>query len=724
MSFSSLLDFGLARGLNDVSLTAEGTAPGTLAFMAPEQLSGADTRLRPQVDIYALAATLHTCLTGRPIFESATPESLIHQVLMRDAPRLDEVDGVGDLDPVLERALEKRPEDRFASMEEFADELERVADGRDVRTRSRSRTSRVVRGLRRDRRTYWVLGLIVVLSSVVGGLEFQRHRREQQRIERAERERGDRVQRIEENAALLVRGQRFSAAFSLLSSTADEDLSPGLASTLERVEAELLLRRLWSELISDRGLYAPEDFRDLKDRLKEAPAVVRDRPDAEFALALSDLVLGRTPAEVAASLPSGSRTRAILESDRQGGQASVPEIQATDMADALGSAALALILELPVERVREESDRAYEFRDDGLLGVDRIRSVVDVIRLSRSKDYESAEALARALPVGEEGGARLHELRARIASVRRDWPEVRKQIVGAHEANQRLRLEPSLKLVVLELDHAIATQDEAVFPEILARARERFGASEWLRLAEVRWNVEVKGEDRDRSTLDELGRSAKSDYVRIRAQALLVGLESTRLLRVARRQEVVSPNELQMLLQRIEVAISIAAQSFEPRLEATLEFRRAVTLEMLGDAEGARAAAKRAVGLNPTSPLVLAQFLNTVRREVWQRREVREEAEEVKEVTIGVALEHVWTLQAVDQYFQQTDVISPRHRRRVFEITVTAALMAEEIHDRERIEQNVDRAGAIDPGDRAAPGGGFARDAYDREFRRLEREYR
>jgi serine/threonine-protein kinase len=102
-------DFGLARmagdGARGWTLTTPDRAMGTLYYMAPELMRGAETS--PQVDVYALGVLLYESMTG------ALP--------LGDFERLP-----GAIDHVVRRALSQVPEKRHASVDEFASELRRA----------------------------------------------------------------------------------------------------------------------------------------------------------------------------------------------------------------------------------------------------------------------------------------------------------------------------------------------------------------------------------------------------------------------------------------------------------------------------------------------------------------------------------------------------------------------------------------------------------------------
>jgi predicted Zn finger-like uncharacterized protein len=118
-----IMDFGLARRLNqgDASLTGSGAILGTPYYMAPEQIDGDPKTIGPACDIYSLGVILYQLLTGRRPFEGP-----VTMVLARIpvAPPPPPSQFRPDLDPALEsiclKALAKKPENRFASMAEFA----------------------------------------------------------------------------------------------------------------------------------------------------------------------------------------------------------------------------------------------------------------------------------------------------------------------------------------------------------------------------------------------------------------------------------------------------------------------------------------------------------------------------------------------------------------------------------------------------------------------------
>ncbi|MEU2041404.1 serine/threonine-protein kinase [Nocardia niwae] len=116
-----LSDFGIARFRDDTGrLTQTGTFTATLAYAAPEQLSGA--ALDHRADQYALACTLFRLLTGTVPFDATNPVAVIQGHLSAPPPPVSRLrPGLpAALDGVLAKAMAKHPADRFDSCGEFA----------------------------------------------------------------------------------------------------------------------------------------------------------------------------------------------------------------------------------------------------------------------------------------------------------------------------------------------------------------------------------------------------------------------------------------------------------------------------------------------------------------------------------------------------------------------------------------------------------------------------
>lgn len=123
-----ILDFGVAK-VKDVSLTADGTQLGTVAYMSPEQTRGEEVDHR--TDIWAVGVVLYEMLTGSRPFSGETTSALVHAIGTRPHTPASELreQVPPDVDDLMAVALAKTPERRFASMADVLAALDRAKSG-------------------------------------------------------------------------------------------------------------------------------------------------------------------------------------------------------------------------------------------------------------------------------------------------------------------------------------------------------------------------------------------------------------------------------------------------------------------------------------------------------------------------------------------------------------------------------------------------------------------
>ncbi len=142
-----VLDFGLAKfvrrggaeAAHTMGVTSPGMVLGTLHYMAPEQLRGADIDHR--VDLFAVGAVLYEMLAGRPPFAAPTMAETAERILSQEPEALARFNYAvpADVDAVVRKALEKDPAFRYQSARELYLDLhharERIARDRTLGTR-------------------------------------------------------------------------------------------------------------------------------------------------------------------------------------------------------------------------------------------------------------------------------------------------------------------------------------------------------------------------------------------------------------------------------------------------------------------------------------------------------------------------------------------------------------------------------------------------------------
>ncbi|NWF67675.1 MAG: protein kinase [Chloroflexi bacterium] len=173
-----LTDFGLAKLIESESqITKSGNVVGTPAYMAPEQLRG--DPLDHRSDIYSLGIILYQMVTGRPPFEAPSGEviSIIYKHLEETPKPPSEInpDVPPQIEEIILKALQKKPEDRYQSVNDMIDTLN-LALGR-LSTIEQTTARQLQNALRkreqRQRKMLTRAGIVVglvALLALIGGI--------------------------------------------------------------------------------------------------------------------------------------------------------------------------------------------------------------------------------------------------------------------------------------------------------------------------------------------------------------------------------------------------------------------------------------------------------------------------------------------------------------------------------------------------------------------------
>jgi tRNA A-37 threonylcarbamoyl transferase component Bud32/tetratricopeptide (TPR) repeat protein len=167
-----LLDFGIARMLD---LATDSTLTGmrmlTPDYASPEQVDG--QRVSTASDIYSLGALLYKLLTGASPhrFETHSAEAMISSILRGQITPPSRLNPVlkGDLDMIVFKALRKEPQERYATVDQFAEDLENYLESRPIRARK----GEILYYVRKFMRRHWLpaaaagLGLVGLTAGLV-----------------------------------------------------------------------------------------------------------------------------------------------------------------------------------------------------------------------------------------------------------------------------------------------------------------------------------------------------------------------------------------------------------------------------------------------------------------------------------------------------------------------------------------------------------------------------
>ncbi|MCX6143519.1 MAG: protein kinase [Ignavibacteriales bacterium] len=123
---AKVMDFGLAKLKGTLKLTKTSSTVGTLAYMAPEQIQGGEINHRS--DIFSFGVLLFEMLTGKLPFRGEHEAAMMYSILNEQPDPLQKhlPDVSSELVHVLNRSLEKDPEDRYQHVDDMVSELRRV----------------------------------------------------------------------------------------------------------------------------------------------------------------------------------------------------------------------------------------------------------------------------------------------------------------------------------------------------------------------------------------------------------------------------------------------------------------------------------------------------------------------------------------------------------------------------------------------------------------------
>jgi WD40 repeat protein len=166
----------ISRTPNSPLLTLEGTIVGTPPYMPPEQAEGRIDALDPRSDVYSVGALLYTLLTGRMPYVEPTGKVAAADVIQRlltgppDPVHALDRDAPPELVAICEKAMARRPEDRYENMVGMAQDIRAYVEGRVVRAHRTGAMVEFQKWVVRNKATAAALAALLLVA--IGGSTF------------------------------------------------------------------------------------------------------------------------------------------------------------------------------------------------------------------------------------------------------------------------------------------------------------------------------------------------------------------------------------------------------------------------------------------------------------------------------------------------------------------------------------------------------------------------
>ena len=164
-------DFGLARIESDAAMTMTGDLIGTLRYMSPEQALAKRVVIDHRSDIYSLGMTLYELLALRPAFTTTDRQELLKQIAFEDPIKPRQIDRSipAELETILLKAIEKNPDDRYATAGELAEDLRALLEDRPIQAKRPTLTQRTTKWARRNQTLVNTAAATLAIAIAIGG---------------------------------------------------------------------------------------------------------------------------------------------------------------------------------------------------------------------------------------------------------------------------------------------------------------------------------------------------------------------------------------------------------------------------------------------------------------------------------------------------------------------------------------------------------------------------
>jgi len=157
-----ILDFGLAKLRGSQNLTKDLSTLGTIKYISPEQARGEDTNA--QSDIWSVGIILYEMLTGNVPFKGDYEQAVIYGILNESPQPPNELraDIPSELMQIIDRSLQKNPENRYLSIPQITSDLKTILTAQKPTIEKKNLAKSF-----RSKYLYWGLAVIAIMVIVI-----------------------------------------------------------------------------------------------------------------------------------------------------------------------------------------------------------------------------------------------------------------------------------------------------------------------------------------------------------------------------------------------------------------------------------------------------------------------------------------------------------------------------------------------------------------------------
>ncbi len=159
-------DFGLAKSVDEESVTVTGSLLGTVRYLSPEQAMARRIPIDHRTDIYSLGATMYELLCFQPAYPGSDDKQVLSAIITRDPTSPRKIAGgvPHELDTICLKAMEKSPDTRYPTARALADDLRRYTHDLPIVAKRPGPIARSIKFVRRHKAAVTAATAMVFLA--------------------------------------------------------------------------------------------------------------------------------------------------------------------------------------------------------------------------------------------------------------------------------------------------------------------------------------------------------------------------------------------------------------------------------------------------------------------------------------------------------------------------------------------------------------------------------